>query len=217
MDPDDIISPYLLSDNMQLLSQNPADMLIFNVQKVENSECLNYKFTQHPVFSEYSGGVEYIASQYEHLLRHNNLHSPCNKLYSRSFLMDNGVQFNTMKYGEDAIFNICCFKYMKKLITNTEIYYLYVNRKGSATDNYDKERIESFYKISLCMNEYLNEENKMCSTLPLREFLSFIWRSREYIPHNFLDGCISFVDLNKRYLNFGSHLKLLLLKIRRHI
>lgn len=58
--------------------------------------------------------------------------SACTKAYKRDFLADNGIQFASTKYGEDAYMNLCCF-YADPIyeVIDYAGYFYFENEKSS--------------------------------------------------------------------------------------
>ncbi len=76
---------------------------------------------------------------------HGKIYTVCwNKIYNRSFLIDNNICFVEDKiHGRDSIFTLDCCFYAKKIIMIDEILYYAKVRKGSFSRNFSLKNISS--------------------------------------------------------------------------
>lgn len=134
-DPDDNLKEDLLSDNIRLIEKFNADMIIFgyidhNLKTGNEIEVSNLEFKK---FSS----NEMVKSNLSSILNRNYTNTIWNKIYSKNFLINNKISFNTMKCGEDTVFNWCIYDKVEKVIINPQTYYIYNrNRENSAITGY---------------------------------------------------------------------------------
>lgn len=88
------------------------------------------------------------------------LAAPWNKLYKRSFLCDNNLQFpQELKTLDDMTFNFVAFGYARKVAyLHRELYYYCFNKK-SITNKYDPERISKDTAVFRMISEYISDNN----------------------------------------------------------
>lgn len=73
---------------------------------------------------------------------------PCNKLYKKSIIKDNGLQFDTQEtVGEDLLFNITYYQYANNYRFIMPNYYHYRVRENSAMQSNNEKRIEQQLRL----------------------------------------------------------------------
>ena len=73
---------------------------------------------------------------------------PCNKLYKKSIIKDNGLQFDTQEtVGEDLLFNITYYQYANTYRFIMSNYYHYRVRENSAMQSNNEKRIEQQLRL----------------------------------------------------------------------
>lgn len=73
---------------------------------------------------------------------------PCNKLYRKSIIKDNGLQFDTQEtVGEDLLFNITYYQYANTYRFIMPNYYHYRVRENSAMQSNNEKRIEQQLRL----------------------------------------------------------------------
>ena len=86
--------------------------------------------------------------------------SPFAKLYNKELLDRNNIKYiQGLKYGEDGIFNLLCFKNAKKVAFINELTYNYRRNPESATKKYDPKLIENYSMLLEKTKEVLIKEN----------------------------------------------------------
>lgn len=131
IDSDDTIFPDSLQKLHDAVSQEQCDLYVFNM----NTDTLLFEGK----FSEFLHKYYFT-----YLLQF----APWNKLYRRSVIEENHLQFDTQeKIGEDLLFNINYYSMMfqdnsigKCMFLNDDLYN-YVNREGSAMNTYSPKRL----------------------------------------------------------------------------
>lgn len=73
--------------------------------------------------------------------------SPNKKVYRRSFLMENNLQFIEGIRSEDVEFGLRIANYMPRYKFLNEKIYVYRHRKGSITDSVDEKHIDNYFQI----------------------------------------------------------------------
>lgn len=119
MDPDDEILPELLIDNVSLMEEYKADLIIFKAWRGNSSgyKSINKKIsrlTKRDFFKSY-----------EILSREFGIAEVWNKIYRADKIRCNNLAFINYNYAEDAIFNIKFYNSCTSIITNDAQYYIY--------------------------------------------------------------------------------------------
>ena len=121
VDPDDWLAPTTLGENFHLAAKY-YDIVIFGYQKQTlyrdawiNS---NSDLTQFDLKSSYE-----IEQTLVEILRSGARFSIWNKLFKRSFILQNEITFPRFKRGQDIAFTLDAYKLANSLIVNPKIYY----------------------------------------------------------------------------------------------
>lgn len=136
MDPDDTLTDMLFEDFSSLLLEiKKIEVFVFGYN-INNNGNITQK-NWNPSLPEYISLKNDIYN-----LLNNSLLSPIwNKIYSRTFLENNKIVFSAQKNGQDVLFNLECFKHVKKCYVVDTIYYEYnIFRQGSLTETYYENR-----------------------------------------------------------------------------
>lgn len=185
IDNDDYYEATLLEDNFKLAKKHNADVVKFG----------------HIFIVEKNGKViEKSEASYEEaaIITRNNLKSSLetymccrawttiwNAIYRKNFIVNNGLQFNTMhKFGhEDMEFNILMYPHINKLVINTGCYYNWIKRIGhSSSSKFDREKFESILHVLKLKKELfknLNIDKKMQN----KAYISELGYLNAYISH----------------------------------
>lgn len=146
-DSDDILSPDLVKENLELARKNDADVVIFGlVRRIvgkngeirERLQCpereLVLSFPQVcEIFPE-------VISCYP---------AACIRLLRRKFLLDNEIKYSKMPVGEDDLFNINIIKARpERIVFNPKAYYYYYLRSGSAMGTYRSDIFDGQYFLA---------------------------------------------------------------------
>lgn len=85
-----------------------------------------------------------------------------NKLYKKNIILDNNLFFDeTMKIGEDLMFNLEYIKYCKSIKIIEDILYKHTNiNKTSLTQSYNKEHYQNERKVYISLKNTLKELGK---------------------------------------------------------
>ncbi|MGL4343601.1 MAG: glycosyltransferase family 2 protein [Cellulosilyticaceae bacterium] len=194
-DPDDWIEPTLLEDNVKLMEEHHADMIVFGVwrewrknNRVLDKTSIEYAFEVH-------SNDEHIKERlYDWCFNSSGLvDSVCNKIYRMDFLRGMEARFNTLRVGEDSIFNLEVFKHIRSIVINNKQYYHYVSRmaKISATTQYTPEYFDILKKVNQYYRALFKHWNVECS----REIdIQYLIR---------LEGCIERICKKKYHLRYS--------------
>ncbi|KGH67483.1 hypothetical protein X286_08955 [Oenococcus oeni IOEB_9517] len=146
MDPDDWLDGEMLRDNYELLIRYSPDFLIFGWFDHAFGRSVPKVFEDDVIESK-----KEFLEKFPTLFKKDVLYNVWNKLYKRSFLIENKLEFGHEKNGQDYLFNIRVYNKTNSVVINSRRYYHYiVKRPSSATANfhyqifnlYKKEQIE---------------------------------------------------------------------------
>ncbi|WP_051204841.1 glycosyltransferase [Butyrivibrio sp. VCD2006] len=195
-DVDDDITESLVEDNIKLAESNDADVVMFcfwyfNVDTGEKKDNL--------VGKDFIGDKkQFFDSFLNTTIDHEVFNAPWNKMYKRSFLIDNSLRFlPEFPIYEDIIFASKMLQYAEKIVVNNNMYYsYYVRSSGSLITKYMDGYFASvtrFYKNAMdyCRmfadndaqilkfsNLYVTLVNTNLKQISLRKELSFEEKKR---------------------------------------
>lgn len=130
-DVDDDILPNLVEENVEIAVQNDADVVMFGFR---------YHSVTKDTFKDNYLGRGFIGNAQEFFddylvlaIKHEILNAQWNKVYKKSFLMENNIRFMP-EYSiyEDMIFSSLMLPHAEKIVVNDKLYYTY-NLYGSGT------------------------------------------------------------------------------------
>lgn len=119
LDADDQVLPERLVDLCTRMAENDADMAIFNHQRLYPSGEL--KINQR---SDLLASLPAADSELAKLPLLDNFNVAWNKVYRRSFIAENGLQFPEGIY-EDIPWSVSCLFSANRVITSSEVLYTY--------------------------------------------------------------------------------------------
>lgn len=212
-DSDDYFDISLIQDNLNIAEQNKAEVILFGhiiEKKINDKKVLKQK--REPVkISTFS------KKEFRDNFSDVYISSPrvlWNKLYKRSYLLENKCEFPSQRLGEDFLFNIDVYQNLSNFVVNDQTYYHYVYRKDSAFNKYDKNRAIMEYKLAeefeklmihwnkkeqyqeFIMNEYINVLRHELLTLSSKDCNMNNAQKREMV-HNLITNEKIFFSLQK--------------------
>lgn len=141
-DPDDYIEPDLLSDNISLLNRYHANMIVFGYYEDLNSKKRKTKYIERsPEQNIFLEDAKDFREYFQYLFNLDIMFTLWNKIYRRSYLLENGITFESVKIGEDSRFNYSVYKKIDRVYINSRKYYHYVISRTDSAVNLYKEDI----------------------------------------------------------------------------
>lgn len=213
MDPDDEILPELLIDNISLMEEYKADLIIFDsFSRFSDDEIIHdesylskEKLLNHADF----------VNNFEYLFKRVNVYCPWNKLYRRKLILDYKLRFNNQMVGEDAIFNFNYFDVMSNIFITSKKYYIYTERYTGLSKNYSKRRYEDAIQMHIYMDYFLNNRWNLHSTLPYRNLITFFYNNRKRLTRTESNEVYEWLSANRwSSINFKAKIKMIILKLR---
>ncbi|MFV8765444.1 glycosyltransferase family 2 protein [Aerococcus urinaeequi] len=146
MDPDDTIDGKLLEDNVRILETTECDFTIFGYEEisVKNNKQKKYKTEKK---KHVSNSIE-VQKELLNIAQNNSIVAVWNKVFRKSFLLKNKLEFTNLPIGQDAEFSWKVYKKTNEFISIPETYYNYsVSRPGSARTKYNEKKYSSELKV----------------------------------------------------------------------
>lgn len=149
VDSDDMIAPYAIEKVVDSAKKYDADMVKFEKINFEDGQEINitdypYQKSTPELFEIQRGKNPFEFFDMKEVYA-------WERLYKRSFLEENNINFKEGVICEDVLFTWKCELYAKKLVKDPNAYYFYrANRKGSIMDSDFKNlerRLESFFTM----------------------------------------------------------------------
>lgn len=162
VDNDDIISPALLHDNIELLNQTDLDVVKFSINYLYIDQHGNGKEINKYHIESGCYNRDEIREKYRHLKEAGVFTFIWNMLIRRSVLSDNNIFFdkNALFGGEDNIFNYKILKYSNGLICNSKAYYTHFRRIGQSTSTkYSLNKIKTVLNIMEVEKDFFCQYN----------------------------------------------------------
>lgn len=138
MDPDDWVAYDMYEKLYNLAVQNDVDFVEcgFNKYYETSNELKKVEFKydvyENKVFN-YKDDINYVFK--------GTSFSPCNKLFKKSFIIDNNIYFSNGKLSEDRIFILKAKILAKRIMYTSQPYYFYRVRKGSCVNSLSKDNL----------------------------------------------------------------------------
>lgn len=133
LDADDQLLPFVLREIISVAQENELDILEFGAQGIDSDGKILYEVTNKS--GVFSSGFEYYNT-----VRY--MHSACNKLYKRNFIIDNNILFLEKIYVEDFEFNTRCLSHVKNIQATAVVVSQFLQSENSITRNTDKTKRE---------------------------------------------------------------------------
>ena len=149
LDSDDFLKPNEIQELIKIATNNNLDLLEFGADRVDQ----HYRFIDQVFKKENSlilDGLSYIA-------KYNFDNSACNKLYKRSFIVENEIVFFENTYIEDAPFNGEAFSKAQRVqsVPNTPIIF-YQNQNSITRKKRTGENLKKFVADSIRVTNQIN-------------------------------------------------------------
>lgn len=156
-DVDDHVLPEMLAENVPQAVSNNADILYFNFWYCFVEENTKYEVKTQNSFS--GNSLDFFNNSFLDLLKNEVFFAPWNKLYKRSFLIDNNLIFNKdLSIYEDILFNIMAASKASNFVVNNKPYYKYgIQSSGTALTRFHDNYYDSVEKIHKAAMSYCDK------------------------------------------------------------
>lgn len=175
-DIDDEISPLLLEYNVKIMEQKEVEIIVFgyrNVDTIYKSEVV-VSFSETLLRSNSQLRDVYVDN---FIMKVNGF--PWNKFYRKSFLDSNNLRFENQRIQQDEVFNLICYKYVKKMFISPEVLYTYyVYEKGNTRSHFIPDRFDIYKSVRWHFEDLKNfwelQDNQLNNYLNKRFYDSVI-------------------------------------------
>lgn len=157
IDPDDYIEQNFIQLGIDLIQNSDLGIFSFvSEQDITKQVIFKPKFKKVG-WMDQTG----FLNQFMNLFDEQLLHALWNKVYKRSIIEDNDIEFPSIRMGEDLDFNFRYFYHVKSANISEEMTYHYITyNTGTATTVYHGDEFESNYKNQMSLIEFL-KKNKI--------------------------------------------------------
>lgn|GEM_PF-7072580 len=153
-DPDDIIEYDFVKVVTEAIENFSPEMIIFSFSKVNNGEVVKKGNSDLVFLSNRNQLIEFFPN----LIKQNNIYAPWNKVYKKSFLINNSIEFPTQTTGQDSLFNLNVFENVQNLLVLPNNLYKYtVFRLNSAQTKINFSKIDDDVNIIYAFEKTCNE------------------------------------------------------------
>lgn len=208
MDDDDDASDDFV-DNILLAINDKPDLIITNFMVSESGKLNGQEFDKLK-FKDSLEGYENIL-----LTDHNSKFGNgflWNKIYKRSLINLFLIKFSTVRFKEDLLFNLQYCKYVKSIIYQKDIFYIYnIHDNGNSYSKYRKERLDNVFYVNESILKMIKKSKifkikEVCNNTCLEDLFYALYLSWKYSDDFKLDfklACDYFKDKKLEY-TFGS-------------
>ncbi len=130
IDPDDWINKETTKELLSLMESSNADFINFGLQFITENDVIIRTFNKYKK-KEMKGREIFECA----MLDKEIYTSPCNKIYNKSFLIQNNIIFPEIRAYEDVLFSRKLSFFAQKCIFTNNIYYNALVRNGSTSRN----------------------------------------------------------------------------------
>ena len=147
-DSDDWIKEDLLEKAYRRLEETNADMVVFGYEifTENNGEIVSYKKIL-PGEKLLTDSLEIRKEFTKHYFDSFVMMSACNRMYRRSFIVDNDLYFPPLRRCQDMAYSFLLFNKIEKLALINEAYYCYIIEPGVYKGRSYNEMIEIYQTI----------------------------------------------------------------------
>ncbi|MEN2370535.1 glycosyltransferase family 2 protein [Leuconostoc lactis] len=154
VDPDDEIGNNFIEKGIELI--NDTDLGIMGFDEVDVST--GNVTIAHQWHQNRSMDFKSYLSNFSKLYNSELLFSLWNKVYRLDIVLDNQLTFSDIRMGEDFLFNMQYFDYIKKIKIDTEVTYHYLRyNDGTATTNFHGDEFFCNYRNQKYMINFLKK------------------------------------------------------------
>ena len=136
VDPDDWLDKRMVEDLVPAMDASGADFASFGIDFITEGGAVKYTMAQ---FGQ--SRLQGEAILHSAMIDRDVYSSPCNKIYSRNFLVSNQIRFPPLRVYEDVYYSRIMSLHAQQCIFIDKVYYHALIRLGSTTRLIDSSRI----------------------------------------------------------------------------
>lgn len=166
LDSDDGLLPNVLKELLAIATTEDLDILEFAAQGINSKGEVLYQI---------ANTSEVYQSGYAYYNKVRYMNSACNKLYKRTFLLENELFFLEKIYIEDFEFNTRALAAVKKISATDKLISQFLQSENSITRNTDQAKKQKMIADIILV---IKKTNYLYKTLPLTNVMSFFYLER---------------------------------------
>lgn len=156
LDPDDQIENNFVEKGLELIKNHDLAIMAFDIVESTKQNILN----EIRWFENSSINFDMFLKNFSKLHNNRLLFSLWNKVYKKSLIMNNKINFSDIRMGEDFLFNMKYFEHIRMINIDREVTYHYlIYSNGTATTDYHGDEFQCNYENQKYMIEFLNKFN----------------------------------------------------------
>lgn len=166
LDSDDGLLPNVLKNLLAIATTQDLDILEFAAQGVNSNGEVLYQI---------ANSSEVYQSGYAYYNKVRYMNSACNKLYKRTFLLENELFFLEKIYIEDFEFNTRALAAVNRIKATDKLISQFLQSENSITRNTDEAKKKKMIADIILV---IKKTNYLYKTLPLTTEMSFFYLER---------------------------------------
>lgn len=161
LDSDDYFDHCMLEKTVSRAETTNSDIVIFKALSFDegskNTHNLSHKMEKYPMFQEKT----FSSNDIRNVIFNTFLPSAWNKLYRKSFLEENKLEFQNIKRSNDLLFTSKSLIKAKKIVLVNEFLLYYRNRLKNSLQATNCQTPLEFFKALIGLKEFLDAEKVM--------------------------------------------------------
>jgi len=130
-DSDDWLKPELLQNAYQAITATNADVVVFGYDIFTEYDNTFIPFDSIIISAAVYTTAEAVRKEFvKQYYNSYVVQSACNRLYRKSFLLDNNLFFPSIRRSQDRLYSLLLFDCLSRLTTLEEAYYCYIIEPG---------------------------------------------------------------------------------------
>lgn len=157
-DSDDWIKEDLLEKAYKAITETDSEVLVFgyDIFTEKNGKIIPYDTVkvENGVYRNYNDIRRFFTLQY---FNYFIVLSACNRLYRRSFIVENNLYFPSYRRCQDMAYSLLLFDHIEKLVTIEESFYCYVIEPGKYKGRSYNEVVNIYCDVFNLTAEYFDK------------------------------------------------------------
>ncbi|MBO5357304.1 MAG: glycosyltransferase family 2 protein [Clostridia bacterium] len=157
-DSDDWLKEDLLEKAYKAITEANADVVVFgyDIFTEKNGKITPYGSVcvENDAFTDKNSVRKFFSEQYFNSFV---VLSACNRMYRRSFIVDNELYFPPLRRSQDVAYSLLLFNSIERLVTIKEAFYCYIIEPGVYKGRSFEEMVEIYSTVYDWSNEYFTK------------------------------------------------------------
>lgn len=153
-DIDDQINRNLIEYCTETAIKYNVEMVVFGYSNIETTynSSVEVSFDNRLIESNHQLRDVFVD---EFILKTNGF--PWNKFYRKNFLDQNNLRFENQRIQQDEVFNLKCYRYIKRMYISSQVLYsYYVYEKGNTRSRFIPDRFDIYKSVNQHFNDLLD-------------------------------------------------------------